>query len=356
MLRTWLGDLSTYDPLTATRVGPLATKKDPRCRFVFLWGDSTRSPLKCTKQMLLRLLTYHQVMPAYLDFLTVFGSHTGPKELRFSGFRDQIHFESSGNPIDPLRRSGRQYQLSFNLKSVICKTPPTTHVESSVWSIRPVAIHHQFDIEEGTTLWIITKGNLELQKRVKDMTSSQGRPVDKNFDTTENCLRSTLGVHLMIVHSSAEEWRPYVQWLEDVVDLHVSVESWYKYPTDAAFMQTSVALDDSRSQHSVRHEFRPSDLQLIQGYEDKTNEAVMIMESNVEVLNSLGQFYENLIQNPDFDLRTSCCKDIRRFTWQLEDIKYETKMQVKRANLLARIIGDRKVLVSLHYSDASSCR
>ena len=225
MLRTWLGDLSAYDPLTATLLGPLATKKDPRCRFVFIWGGSTRSPLKCTKQMLLRLLTYHQVMPAYLDFLTVFGSHSAPKELRFSGFRDQIHLEKiSSHPIDPLRRSGRQFQLSFNLKSVTCKTPPTTHVESFLWSIRPVAIHHQFDIEEGTTLWIITKGNLELQKRVKDMTSSQGRPVDKTFDTAENCLRSTLGVHLMIAHFSAEEWRPYVQWLEDVVDLHVSAK------------------------------------------------------------------------------------------------------------------------------------
>jgi hypothetical protein len=33
-LKEWLGDRSTLDPLTSTPIGDLATKRDPKCRFM----------------------------------------------------------------------------------------------------------------------------------------------------------------------------------------------------------------------------------------------------------------------------------------------------------------------------------
>jgi hypothetical protein len=33
-LKAWLGDASTVDPLNQSLVGPLVTKRDPRCRFM----------------------------------------------------------------------------------------------------------------------------------------------------------------------------------------------------------------------------------------------------------------------------------------------------------------------------------
>jgi hypothetical protein len=35
-LKNWLGDRSTIDPLTSTPVGELATRKDPKCRFMWV--------------------------------------------------------------------------------------------------------------------------------------------------------------------------------------------------------------------------------------------------------------------------------------------------------------------------------
>ena len=35
-LKSWLGDTSALDPLASRRTGALATKPDPRCRFMFV--------------------------------------------------------------------------------------------------------------------------------------------------------------------------------------------------------------------------------------------------------------------------------------------------------------------------------
>ena len=168
--------------------------------------------------MFLRILTYHQVIPSYLDFIAVFGSQSEPQDLRFSGFREQVSLTTPPRApeIRSLGRSGRQYQLCYNLKGV------GKSIDKKSWSIRQVAFHLQFDVEEGTTLWITTKGDLELKQRVEDMTGPQGRPEDGTFDTPAQCFRSSLAVHLLQFNWSTEWWRWYIQWLEEVLEEEVS--------------------------------------------------------------------------------------------------------------------------------------
>lgn len=172
--------------------------------------------------MLLRTLSYHQVMPIYLDFISVFGQQSRPRDLRFSGFRDQTLLSGplKGPVIPDLGRSGRQFQLCYNLKSV---SPPSSvdPMDAKEWPIRQAAIHHQFDVLEGTTLWLITKGNLDLKDRIQDMTGKDGRPEDRAFGTSEECFKSSLAVHLMLCHWSTEEWRWYIQRLEAVIEEEV---------------------------------------------------------------------------------------------------------------------------------------
>lgn len=173
--------------------------------------------------MLLRLLSYHQVMTNYLDFISVFGSQSEPRDLRFSGFRELVSLNSrrKAPEIRSLGRSGRQYQLCYNLKGVCCLTPAELRIGKKRWSIRQAAFHHQFDVEEGTTLWIITKGDKDLKDRIEDMTGPQGRPEDQAFGTIDECFKSSLAVHLLQCHWSIEEWRWYIQWLEAVIESEV---------------------------------------------------------------------------------------------------------------------------------------
>jgi hypothetical protein len=128
-------------------------------------------------------MTYHQVMPAYLDFMFVFGSQSDANDLRFSGFREQVQLKPHPAclSIPGLGRSGRHYQLCYNLKSVYRKKQSHENVKLDEWSIRQAAVYHQFDVEHGTTLWIVTKGGRDLLDRYEELTGSNGRPEERQF-------------------------------------------------------------------------------------------------------------------------------------------------------------------------------
>jgi hypothetical protein len=166
-------------------------------------------------------------MPVYLDFMFVFGSQSEPRDLRFSGFREQTALWDSNPPRGPaaadLGRSGRQYQLCYNLKGVTLKSKNEDDASLNEWSIRQAAIHHQFDIIYGTTVWIITKGSSDLEDRFRNMTGKDGRPEDKSFETLEQCFRSSLSAHLLYCHWSTEDWRWYIGWMEEVIEEEVSL-------------------------------------------------------------------------------------------------------------------------------------
>ncbi len=176
--------------------------------------------------MLTEILTYHQVMPVYLDFMFVFGLQSDPRDLRFSGFREQTTVNRLPcNARDSnIGRSGRQYQLSYNLKTVVLKSRGDGHITNNIWSIRAAAIHHQFDVVEGNTLWIVTAGGRDLKDRYKELTGEGGRPADKAFADREQCFRSSLAAHLLFCHWATEGWRQYIRWMENVIEDQVRAE------------------------------------------------------------------------------------------------------------------------------------
>ncbi|KAH8796953.1 hypothetical protein F5882DRAFT_22088 [Hyaloscypha sp. PMI_1271] len=331
-LKAWLGDISIPGPVAGSTVGELATKKDPLCRFIYLYAENSREPLKLSLRMLLRILSYHQVMPIYIDFLSVFGSQAEPRDLRFSGFREQnlIKEPARGPQVEFLGRSGRQFQLCYNLKASNYISLPETKLREQEWSIRQAAIHHQFDVETGASLWIVTKGDKEIKNRIEDMNGVDGRPEDRDFSSPENCFRRTLDAHLVCCHWSVEDWRWYVRWLEESID------------------RATAVVFAPRNRSVPRHHFEPKDVQYVQSHEEKINVAIMILEANVNVLKSLKEFYKNLLNDKSFPWRDTCKDDIMAFSEQVKVMAYDLEMQISRAKLLVKIIGDRKALVLQH--------
>jgi hypothetical protein len=84
---------------------------------------------------------------------------------------------------------------------------------------------------------------------------------------------------------------------------------------------------------------------MVQHREDKINEAIMVLEANADVLTSLRDYYKRLLEHKYFDLKTTCHQDIEEFATQLDDMLYDSKMQVARAKILVKITEDRKNLV-----------
>ena len=118
-------------------------------------------------------------------------------------------------------------------------------------------------------------------------------------------------------------------------------------------MQTKSAVVGPRGFQDGRREYKPEDLQTVQQFEEKANEAIMVLEGNTDVLCALREYYEALTKNQAFTLQTSCAEAVTSFTTQVNDALYDTKMQLARAKLLLRITSDRKSLVSLAHEGCS---
>ncbi|KAH7128546.1 hypothetical protein B0J11DRAFT_578738 [Dendryphion nanum] len=339
----WLGIEISPDPLSPGQKIVRTTKKDPSSRFVYIYAENSRDQLKITRDTLVQILAYHQVMPVYLDFMLVFGAQSEPRDLRFSGFREQNFMRASarGPALPELGRSGQHFQICYNLKGVSFKKRDDGNIKLNEWSIRQAAFYHQFDVKFGTSLWIVTKGRQDIQQRYKELTGPDGRAEDKSFGSVEECFRSSLAVHLMYCHWSTEDWRWYIRWLENVID-----------------MESSMAVYGPRGPGYAHRQYKPFHIQDMQYWQDKTNEAVMVLESNIEVIGALQRFYANLRESDGFPdaLKSGCKDDIATFTAHLNEITNDFAMQASRAKLLANIINDRKELVLQHLQGQAADR
>jgi hypothetical protein len=225
-LTRWFDLKVIQDPSDPQNPVVAVKQKDPKCRFVYIYGANSRARLGITRSMLLELFTFHQVMPDYLDFISVFGLQSEARDQRFSCFREQKALKSpagSNNGIDSLGRSGKHYQLCYNLKGVTLTAQDLEDPGKNRWSIRQAAFYHQLDVVGGNTLWIVTKGGLDIQQRFKELTGTGARPEDKAFETLDECFRSSLSAHLLFCHWSTEDWRGYIKWLEYTIEKDVSV-------------------------------------------------------------------------------------------------------------------------------------
>lgn len=173
-------------------------------------------------------------MPVYLDFMLVFGGQTDARDPRFSGFREQVRLKppANGHTAPELGRSGKLFQLCYNLKGVQFKKASDENIKLDQWSIRDAAIYHQFDVEYGTTLWIVTKGGTDILDRFKELIGPTDRQEAMTFDDSIACFRSTLVTHLLYCHWSTEDWRWYIVWLERVIEQEVSTHTQLHEQTD----------------------------------------------------------------------------------------------------------------------------
>ena len=180
----------------------------------FVQAGHSRDCLRVTRELFTNILTYRQVMPSFLDFVFSFGKQQHAEDFHFSGFRGESNLSSTSQNlrIPELGRSGMNLQLCYSLRSV----EPALH-EPVPWSIRQTAFYHSFDMESGQASWIIIKGNDCMKNRVMLETQGPNAPDLRSFDTINQCYSSALRTHLLFCEWSAENWRWYINRLEEKV-------------------------------------------------------------------------------------------------------------------------------------------
>lgn len=82
----------------------------------------------------------------------------------------------------------------------------------------------------------------------------------------------------------------------------------------------------------------------------------MVLQANTTIITSLRDFYLRLLQNPDFDLKVACAEDVTGFAAQLDDMIYDSQMQIARATVLVKIVADRKNLILQHLQSQATAK
>lgn len=311
--------------------------------------------------MLVEILSFHQVMPDYLDFILVFGLQSHHRDLGFCSFREKTNLKSPREVcrIDSLARSGRQYQICYNLKGVTCTSrDPMDPV--SQYSIRQAAIYHRFDIVGGNTVWIVTKGRRDVYDRFKELTGKTARPEDRSFQTPEECFRSSLSAHLLFCHWATEDWRGYVKWLDNVIDDKVGCPSlpprsthirpsflvpWYLRKQTNLCMQTRMAVLGPVGKGHHHRLYTPGDVQELLQWGEKVTETITVLEYNADIMDSLRNFYTGLSRNKDCGPAVACSDDVDIFSNNIGNMIHDFKLQIFRAKALAKLLTDRTELV-----------
>lgn len=183
-------------------------------RSSFLRGENSLSPLFITRSSLQRLFAYHQIMPSFLAHLGVFGRREKAIDYVSYNLCDESHID---NPPPNLRlpslgRSGCHFQLCYSLFSATLKTANPRR-----WSLRPLVVHHQFDVKIGTTLWVIAQGNLDMCKKVKLLTQSPSPNEYRDCSTPGKSLRASLAIHVVYAHWARKGWHGYLDALAQKV-------------------------------------------------------------------------------------------------------------------------------------------
>lgn len=316
----------------------------------FVRAPHSRASLKISREMLTLVFTYHQVLPSFLDFLFPFGNQQYAQDFHFGGFKHEDRFSDvdSGLRIPEFGWSGRDFHFCYNLKSI---EPSKGHPEWP-WSIRQSALYHLFDVETGRTNWIIIKGDQLLKKRIKSATGSRGLPEASCFDTVDRAFASTLAIHVILCEWSGENWRWYINFLEEALQattrptLSAMVDP---FPSSMAYDGPSMMaqLDYKRHVTTSHEDFSFSDLQRIQFIQEKVNETLLVLKVNVNVLTELRQHYRSICESDGWprELALKCKGDIFRFEKRVIAVEKDLQMQQSRTETLLSLLADRKSLV-----------
>ncbi|MCJ1391816.1 hypothetical protein MMC18_004683 [Xylographa bjoerkii] len=190
-------------------VAPSQTQASHRCRFLFVHAAHSRDRLNVSGEMLMLCFTHFQVMPEFVEFLLPFGFREYAQDFHFSGFRQRTQLiEHRWNAPFGAKPADKKFQICWNLKSV----EPS---DCDEWSTRQCAIYHSFHLEEVRPSWIIIKGNELMKRRVESATSEEGPQEASNFDAIDRAFEASLETHLIFCRWSAENWRWYINSIED---------------------------------------------------------------------------------------------------------------------------------------------
>ncbi|CAG1976420.1 unnamed protein product [Fusarium graminearum] len=192
--------------------------RDPISRFVFIQAEHSRAPLNCSRDSFSHILSYHQVPPTFIDFVSAFGFTHYPTDYHMTGFDSDdtlaVKDPSKLLTIPTIGRSGREHRMQYLLRSA---ERDYASDGSRKWNIRQTAVYHTFDLIEGKALWINMKANSLLEDRIKEATADSAIMNSTAMGDLAESFSSTLTIHLIFLEWCDQDWRTCINDCESKI-------------------------------------------------------------------------------------------------------------------------------------------
>jgi hypothetical protein len=341
-----------------------------------------------------KILAHLQVMPQFLTCMFPFGQREHGHDSSDSSFQssNRLTMPQIGLQIPCIGRSGRQLEHCYSLRSI----ERSASQPEWPWSPRLCSIYHSFDLEFGSSNWIVVKANRLIQRLVRD--------VDKSNSQTQPtaCVPATriaqaLQIHGMIATWCGDNWPWYITFLEgtlqgmtrstlaatmeteqiplDFVEiatppmslsfpssqsgefeekptkLRKATSSFRSY-ADRIPIFTNSRDSQSKSPHAqqvpvVQHAFSFKDLPRVHYIEERANEVLTILENNKEVLEDLKRDYEAVFaETKELQDTSESRVALAQFVKVVDHVQRDMCRQRTRVERLLRLLASRKTLVS----------
>lgn len=323
----------------------------------FINAPHARAKLQIDREMFVRLLSYHQVMPSFLDFVFCFGEQHRAKDYQFCGFRSRNDLDL-GRPRLELRsrgRSGRIYEMCYSLRSA-----EKGRDAGWPWSIRQCALYHSYDVETEAATWIVIKANKVIQSRIRALVGSDGLSASLEGSEASSSLHWTLETHSLVSSWAAEQWHRYINFLEERFQ-QVSDQALTE-SIDIVSVKMEMAIHQSANRAELASEKTTTrktsfdQLQDVHFIEEQINEALLVVRADGDVLVELGLFYAEIADRTQQEKRPEDQRlaDIEAFSRELRQRQSQLTMQKHRLEALFGLVQGRKSLVSDTSNDQSS--
>lgn len=212
---TKLNQCSSFSHRHALMAHLMAPRRYPMVRHAFIQSQSSLDPLNCSIEMFKSLLTFQQVEYTFLDSVYTFGANDEPQDLCLAEFCSDDTLTVPADDLVELSDrglSGREIRMSYLLRSVeldqdVASDPSATKIWG--WRIRPTAVYHSFDVENGRSFWLNIKGNDLFHTRMQHIQASDEEPVSS--------FRASLETHLIYLSWCDENWRQLINDFENAI-------------------------------------------------------------------------------------------------------------------------------------------
>lgn len=188
-------------------------------------SEGSRAAINCSMDMFKIVCSYHQIDPSFLESVCTFGECDQPIDLCLAQFREKDTLKCHPQQrleLPNLGRSGREIRLSYLLRSVEYSEDGPQGVWG--WQIRQIANYHSFDVESGRAFWLTIKGNELFQDRIQEVSPFIEIPPKAEVDEGDVSpyLKATLATHIVYLSWCDENWRQFINEVEEDIRAIVS--------------------------------------------------------------------------------------------------------------------------------------